>query len=199
MPYMQSVANVPAIFDRIREAGTPPRFTHEFLKTNLGFASSSDRAIGKVLRGLGFLLEDGTPTARYNEFKGPGSGAVLAQGIREGWSALFMSDQRIYEKTVAEMQSVIKSVTGASDAVAKKIASTFKALCERADWSTPDASKEESSMSVNMQNGDFPSGGTNGMEGADIRLHHDIHIHLPPTSDVSVYRAIFQAMKAELM
>jgi hypothetical protein len=35
--------------------------------------------------------------------------------------------------------------------------------------------------------------------GAAFRLHHDIHIHLPPTSDVAVYRAIFQAMKSELV
>ena len=32
-----------------------------------------------------------------------------------------------------------------------------------------------------------------------LTLSHDIHLHLPPTSDVSVYRAIFQAMKSELM
>lgn len=47
---------------------------------------------------------------------------------------------------------------------------------------------------------DQESQGRNGGAGAGLfELHHDVHIHLPATNDVSVYRAIFQAIKAELM
>ncbi len=31
-PYLPSVKNVPAILEKIRIAGTPPRFTHEILE-----------------------------------------------------------------------------------------------------------------------------------------------------------------------
>lgn len=37
LPYMMTVGNIPAILERIRGAGTPPKFTHEFLKNSLGF------------------------------------------------------------------------------------------------------------------------------------------------------------------
>jgi hypothetical protein len=55
LPYMMTVGNIGAILDRIQEAGTPPKFTHEFLKNSLGFRGSGDRGIVKVLRQLGFL------------------------------------------------------------------------------------------------------------------------------------------------
>jgi hypothetical protein len=69
-PYMASAKNLPAILAKIKSAGAPPKFTYEFLKSNLGFASSSDRTVIGVLKALGFLSGDGTPTGRYNEFRG---------------------------------------------------------------------------------------------------------------------------------
>jgi len=63
---MPSVTNVPAILEKIKSAATPPRFTHEFLKSNLGFSSSNDRTIIKVLKQLGFLDSNSVPTALYN-------------------------------------------------------------------------------------------------------------------------------------
>lgn len=200
LPYMASVTNVPAILDRMRGAGTPPRFTHDFLKASLGFASSSDRAFIKILKQLNFLDADGTPTSRYNEFKGSNGNQALAKGLRDGWSSLFLADQNIHTKNPSLIQSTVKSVTGASDAVSKKIASTFKALADIADWTNLAYPETETSAgTVEMTTQGLPNGESKPSEDGGIRLHHDIHIHLPPTSDVSVYRAIFQAIKAELI
>ncbi|BDV31566.1 DUF5343 domain-containing protein [Microbacterium terricola] len=208
IPYMPSVVNVAAILDKIRSAGTPPKFTHDFLKSTLGFGSSNDRAMVKVLRSLGFISADGTPTQRYNEFKGD-PGKALATGLREGWPDLFMADQKVYEKSVSQVQGIVKTVTGAGDAVAQKTASTFKALSDKADWSAGAADKktqvDDQPTEVNSpdetRNAEGGSGGTgsSGVGSGLFQLHHDIHIHLPPTTEVSVYRAIFQAIKAELM
>ncbi|MBH0053776.1 DUF5343 domain-containing protein [Salinibacterium sp. SWN139] len=209
IPYMLSVTNLPAILEKIRAAGTPPRFTHDFLKSTLGFTASQDRPIIKILRALGFLSADGAPTARYNEFKGERSGAVLAMGLREGWPDLFMADQKIYEKTTSQIMGVVKTVSGASESVAQKMASTFRSLCDKADWSgngaERDASLIDSSVPETDDSSESPEREPSNVSGAKIsgtglfQLHHDVHIHLPPTTDVSVYRAIFQAIKAELM
>ncbi|MGJ9426060.1 DUF5343 domain-containing protein [Nesterenkonia halotolerans] len=200
LPYMPSVTNVSAIFGRIREAGTPARFTHDFLKSTLGFGSSNDRSFTKILRNLAFLTADGTPTPRYNAFKGTAGGVALADGLREGWSSLFMADQRIHQKNVSEIQSTVKSVTGAGDAVARKIATTFKTLCDESDWTevTPQPVEEATERDEPDVSSSPPIGRQSSLDEV-LRLHHDIHIHLPPTSDVGVYRAIFKAMKSELM
>jgi hypothetical protein len=137
IPYMASVANVRDIMSKIQSAGTPPKFTYDFLKSNLGFSSSNDRAIIKILKALGFLTADGTPTARYNEYRGPGGGKALATGLREGWDSFFLSDQKVYQKSSGQIQEIAKNVTGAGDAVATKMASTFKVLADLADFSGP--------------------------------------------------------------
>ncbi len=40
MPYMTSIKNLSSILDKIKIAQTPPKFTHEFLKSSLGFSMS---------------------------------------------------------------------------------------------------------------------------------------------------------------
>lgn len=203
LPYMMTVGNVGAILDRIQEAGTPPKFTHEFLKNSLGFRGSGDRGIVKVLRQLGFLSVDSTPTARYNRFRSKtAGGAVLAEGLREGWAEIFLADQRAHEKSAAQLAEIFKGVTGAGDASASKMAQTFKALASRADWSTPapevPPALEEPVLSPERPAEPPSANGATGAGVAGVAFHHDIHIHLPATSDVAVYTAIFRALRDEL-
>jgi hypothetical protein len=201
LPYMIAVGNVPAILDRIRGAGTPPKFNREFLSSSLGFTASQDRGMIKVLKQAGFLTADSTPTPRYNEFKSSSTGGqALAQGLREGWAPIFLADQRANERTTAQLVDLFKSVTGQGDSVTQKMASTFKALASKADWSTP-------LLEPAAEDGSLGRGKPNGQEAvleaqpvsSGINLHQDFHIHLPPTSDVSVYRAIFRALREELL
>lgn len=201
LPYMPSVTNIGSILERMSSAATPPRFTHEFLKSNLGFKASNDRAFIKVLKQLGFVASDGTPTPRYNDYRGPAGKRALAVGLREGWAPLFLSDEGIHAKSGQDLLGVVKNTTGAGDAVAKKIASTFKALADRADWSgstgSPPLAPEPDGVDSIAEERSEPIVGPS--RSAGLRLHHDIHLHLPPTSDVGVYRAIFQALKSELL
>jgi len=199
LPYMHSATNLSGILDRIRSAATPPKFTHEFLKSNLGFGSSNDRSVIKVLKQLKFLTADAVPTERYNAYRGHSSGRPIADGLREGWGPLFLSDERVYEKSGTELEGIVKNVTGSGDAVAKKVAKTFKTLAEKADWTeSSDESQLADSDETSVDSRPSEDEASSTSAGA-LRLHHDIHLHLPPTSDVGVYRAIFKAMKSELL
>lgn len=204
-PYMNSVGHVPDILTRIQEAGAPPRFTHEFLKTTLGFTSSSDRGIIAVLKQLGFLSSDGSPTERYHHYRGgPEGRKALAQGLREGWSEIYLANERAHELTAGQLKEIFKSVTGKSDSVAEKMASTFKALANAADWSAPSSHVPSVTGASEPETPDdaeqTPPAVATGVSPLDgLALHHDVHVHLPPTSDVAVYRAIFRALRDELM
>lgn len=192
--YTTSVKNLPAILAKVRVAGTPPKFTIEFLRQNLGFPSSTDRAVIPIFKALGFLAADGTPTARYNEYRDEGrSGKALAVGLREGWADIFLSDQRAYERSSSELVELFKSVSGANEGVAQKMATTFKTLASNADWSSTEAASDTAGDDSGFP-AQQPRSPTQG-----IALHHDIHLHLPPTSDVSVYTAIFRALRSELL
>lgn len=195
--YMTSAKNLSSIFDRIAGAGTPPKFTYDFLKT-LNFQSSSDRPVIGVLKGLGFLTPDGVPTDRYNSFRdGSRRGAAMAAGLRDGWAPIFLADQSAQSRSSSELTELFKSVSGKGEAVAKKMATTFKLLCDMADWSSPAPELPEPDGDLVVERVEPPGASTG--DGSLLRLHHDIHVHLPPTSELSVYTAIFRALKAELL
>jgi hypothetical protein len=206
--HMPAVGNVTSILEKIRGAGTPPKFTGEFVKTTLGSTASQDRSFPRMLEQLRFINNDGVPLPRYNEFKASSSGGrAITEGLREGWAPIFMADQSAHARSTGELKDIFKTVTGQCDAVAQKMASTFKAFAAHADWSVapteidPEpatAAREQEDVSVT--NGAAPSMTVPvaQVSRGSVNLHHDIHLHLPPSSDVSVYRAIFRALREEL-
>lgn len=67
VPRMSAVKNLHAILDKIQKAAVPDAFGITFLK-DMGFTSSNDRAVIKVLKFLGMLDASGRPQASYREF-----------------------------------------------------------------------------------------------------------------------------------
>lgn len=67
--YLVTQKNIEPLFNAIRNAKAPAKFTQRFLE-ELDFKSTNDRLFINVLKALGFLTEDGSPTARYYEFMG---------------------------------------------------------------------------------------------------------------------------------
>jgi uncharacterized protein DUF5343 len=136
VPYMPSVTNLPRILDAIQKAGIPEAFNLDFLK-DLGFASSNDRPIIKVLKYLGMLDSSGRPQQAYRDFVDHTKAkAVLAARIRAAFDDLYLSDKNAHAKSVEALKGWFKSKTGASDSVAKKIATQFKSLAQYADFET---------------------------------------------------------------
>lgn len=203
-PYMPSVKNLDDILAQIKVAQTPPKFTHEFLKSHLGFASSNDRSIVKVLKKLGFLKADGTPTDRYNQFRAEQDDSVaMAKGLEEGWSEVFLSHKDAHKLSPSEAKEILKNLTGKSDSVSEKMATTFNALTKHADFDalrSDEETVEEQPEEVEEQAADSTAGRVPAAPQREgVSLHNDIHIHLPPSSDVAVYTAIFRALREELL
>src|SRR3989344_7122004 len=189
-PYMASTKNLPKILEKIRGAGAPPKFTVQFLKSTLGFSSSNDVGIISVLKRLGFLTPDGVPTERYHEYRSEAKGGlVLASGLRDGWADIFLADTSANKLSSSELKGIFKTSTGKGEAVAMKMATTFKSLSDVADWSEEQPKTEEKPKAEV----------TKAPVVGGISLNHDIHVHLPPNSDVSVYKSIFRALREELL
>ncbi len=88
-PYMVSNNKVGPIFEKIKTAAKPSKFTNEFLKT-IGFLSSNDRAVIPLLKRLGFITEDGTPTSSYDRLKDSTQHKyVIAERIKDLYSDLY--------------------------------------------------------------------------------------------------------------
>lgn len=208
IPYMPSVTNLSKILDAIQRAGAPDAFGLDFLK-DLGFTSSNDRAVIKLLKFLGFLETSGKPTTAYKEFMDQNRAkAVLAIRLRKAYDDLFLSDKEAQSQSVDKLKGWFKTKTGAGDAVAKKIATTFKSLAAYADFSQagtgaaePPAPPPSSPQSAPETLVDIVTPKVDKTPGGippGLGFVYRIEIHLPDTTNIETYRSIFRAIREEL-
>lgn len=195
-PYMMSNNKIAPFIEKIQQAARPQKLTQEVLR-NLGFTSTNDRALIPLFKKLGFLADDGTPTALYDQLKDATSTKyILATQIKELYSELYAINTEIHKATDVDIKGAISRVTGKDANGVGRIYSTFKTLCGIADFSqtVPTApAKEEKER-------DDPA----SIDSAQVALrpsefHYNIQIHLPATNDISVYNAIFKSLKENLL
>lgn len=65
--YLVAAKNLPSFLEAIRTARAPEKFTLRFIE-DLGFKSTNDRLFIPVLKGLGFIEDNGVPKRRYFVF-----------------------------------------------------------------------------------------------------------------------------------
>lgn len=203
VPYMPSVTNLANILGAIQKAGVPDAFNLDFLK-DLGFTSSNDRPVIKVLKYLGMLDSSGRPQNSYREFVDHTKAkAVLATRLRAAFDDLYLSDKDAHNKSAEQLKGWFKTKTGVGDAVAKKMATQFKALASYADFSAASATEPKPPVpDTKHKPEDAKPPKPPPVEGADVKgfgLVYRIEIHLPDTQNVETFRAIFRALREELI
>ncbi|WP_136024103.1 DUF5343 domain-containing protein [Microbacterium sp. K27] len=201
--YLTSTKNTAKVFEAIQKAGVPQAFTYEFLK-QIGFASSSDRPIIPVMKAIGFLDESGRPTETYRHYKDPSSSKrVMAASLRRGYSDLYAVDTEAHSKSSQQLAGMFGRLSDKGESVTQKMASTFKALATLADFEAdPPASglaDDQIAPRDAASEGDAPVPGAVPAFGGSLSLRHDVHVHLPLSTDVAVYDAIFKSLKANLL
>jgi len=195
--YVQVYGQLPEIFHRISEAAAPDKFTTQHLK-DWGYTSSNFRAAIPLLKALGFLSADGTPTTRYHDYRGATPKQVMAGALKEAYSDLFTIKAKPTTADRDLIEGKFKSAHNASPNTAKLMASTFFALLELADLNVAPAAIE---AKASPQEPPPPK----GTEEASVKghgrpsLHYNIQIHLPATKDIEVFNAIFKSLKEHLL
>jgi len=218
IPYLISVGNLHKILDAVQRAASPDVFNVEFLK-DLGFTSSQDRPTPKLFKYLGLLDDSGRPVNAYREFMDHNkSKHVLATRMRVAFDDLFKADKNANQKTAEQLKGWFKTKTGVSDAVAKKIATTFKSLATYADFTAApaDLARENDVVDTQVETVNEKAksaaasltaeaasavarASTNASPRSQIGLVYRLEIHLPDTQNVDTYRSIFRALREELM
>ncbi len=204
--YSQKWNAIPAYFDAMLDAQPPERFSIKFLE-NLGFTSTNDRLFVGILKDLGFLSADGAPQQRYYEFMDRSqSRTTLATAIREAFSDLFAVNKKADELSPDEVKNKLRTLYAGkkTDNVIDRIAKTFTALCEYADFSKPasDSKPSEAEKQKKKEEGEGKkmerSIQTLSAAVALDSLQYHINIVLPDTRDQAVYDAIFRSLREHL-
>lgn len=195
---------LPKLFETLRQGQAPTKFNREFLK-DIGFKSSNHLAFIPLLKGLGFLSADGSPTQRYRDFlDSTRSSKVIAEALNEAYGDIFIIKARPTKADRKMIAGKYKSTYNMSDTTADRAAATFLALLDLADEATLYGEKEEVAPSVETATQNFtiptPSAPpTDRISRKPASLHYNIQIHLPATKDVEVYNAIFKSLKEHIL
>ena len=194
-PYMLSNNKIAPIITKIQQAARPAKFTQEVLK-NLGFTSTNDRAFIPLFKKLGFLMDDGTPSALYDQLKDATStGTILGVQIKSLYADLYAINTEIHKAPEAEVKGAISRVTGKDADGVSRIYNTFKALCNLATFDVSEApSAAEEKVDTPQETVTLPV-----ITPRTNEFHYNIQIHLPATNDISVYNAIFKSLKDNLL
>jgi Family of unknown function (DUF5343) len=207
----QVYSQLPKFFETLRAGTAPSTFTRQFLK-DIDYKSSNHHAFIPLLKGLGFLTSDGTPTDRYRQFlDGSRWQKILAEAVREAYGDIFVLKAKPTNADLQMIAGKYKSTYNLSDTQAERSARTFLALLALCDPDTlygsakPSQSEAEqpdqtpifapiSSTAPAEKNGNgYPS------VKPPVGLHYNVQIHLPATKDVEVYNAIFKSLREHLI
>lgn len=202
--YLTSVKNTSGIFNSIVGAQAPKKFTTRFLES-LDYKANADRLYIGVLKGLGFLEDDGQPTQRYFEYLDQTrSAAIMAEAIREAYADLFQVNINAHKMTKSEVVNKLKTLSQGqySESVLDKMGTTFTTLCGLADFDAELPPKvEETNDATNGD--DEETGGDRGDVVGRSKLTVDglvynIQLILPESRDPKVYDVLFESLRKHL-
>lgn len=213
--YTTKPGSIDAYFEAMLNAEAPERFSTRFLES-LEFKSTNDRNFIGILKELDFIDADGVPKDRYYEFLDRSKAeAVVAEAVREAFSDLFAVNKSAEKLSAEDVRNKLRTLyKGAKkDNVLQRIASTFVALCEYADFSTTPTPKTQKTTDKDAEKQPEKASerGTTKQEGSSDKtvtlpesslsldsLQYHINIVLPPTRDQAVYDAIFKSLRDHL-
>jgi len=202
--YTQAHGVLEEFFSKIRDAQAPDKFGHQNLK-DLGYKSNNHRPFIPLMKSLGFLSSDGSPTQRYHEYRSHSkSKVIMGDALKEAYSDIFLIKSNPSDKDKDLIQGKFKSYHNASDNVAKLHTNTFYALLDIADLNHDKAPKATHLKAQVEKVAASPSRPEARMQqpilpASAVGLHYNIQIHLPATKDVEVYNAIFKSLKDHLI
>ncbi len=198
-PYMVSNTKIGPIFEKLKSAEVPQRFTLDILR-KLGFTSTNDRAFIPLIKKMGFLTADGTPTSHYNQLRDISQfKVVLAERIKETYSDLFSINTRMDKASDAEIKGAISRVTGKDAENVNRYFATFKALLSLADFDTKNMPVAVIKSDIETYREHENEIKTPVVNQELVTFHYNIQIHLPLTTDINIYNAIFKSIKDNLL
>lgn len=202
VPYVTASGNVTKVLEKIQPAATPERFTQDFLSTKLGMSGGSARPVIPFLKRTGFLGTDGAPTDRYKQFRASSTRRrAAADGLRQGYRALYEVNEYAHDLDDKDLKDLIIQVTGADagSSTVTAVLGSFRALQAFAGFdataveeTVAEEEVDEAARIETHETGELrlPSG---------LSVGYTINLHLPATSDVAVFNAIFKSLRENLL
>lgn len=205
-PYVNAYGKIAQLFQDIKKASVPTKFSQDFLSTILGYKSSSDRALIPLLKNLGFIDQANIPTQAYRDFRDETiSGQVMANQIKIAYPEIFKASEHAYKLTKKELSAKLKTVLGVADDDTNlpSVAATFCELSKLADFNNNEKEALKAGAGITKKKNDgnetklpetpLPKG------KLDFGISYTINLNLPATTEIGVFNAIFKSLRDNLL
>jgi hypothetical protein len=200
-PYVNSYGQLSKLFDAIKKASVPPKFTQDFMSTILGLKSSSYRAMIPLLKNMGFLDQTNVPTQDYKDFRDETkSGLVLAKRIKATYADLFTAHEYANKLGKNELTAKLTTILGISkdDPNIRNIVGTLQELFKLADFEAKVKPHEKKKLSQEEPSEPLGPPPPPGKERT-LGISYTINLNLPATTEVEVFNAIFKSLKEHIL
>ncbi len=204
-PFVNAHGKIPDLFNAIKKASVPPKFTLDYLETVLGLKSSSYRAMIPLLKRLEFLDQASIPTNNYKNFREDSqSKSVLGQQVKNAYSELYKAAEYAHKLNADELTSKLKTLLGVGDDDKNiiRVVGTFQELVKLSSFG-PIKSEKPAEKVVDTQDAKPEISSFEGVRKihreTKFGISYTINLNLPPTTEIEVYNAIFKSLKDNLL
>tara|TARA_R110001592_G_scaffold347420_1_gene640919 strand:- start:882 stop:1529 length:648 start_codon:yes stop_codon:yes gene_type:complete len=208
-PYVNAYGKISDIFDAIKSASVPPKFTQDFLTSVLGLKSSSYRAMIPLLKKIDFLDVASVPTENYKQYRDDSkSKAILGEKVKDAYADLYRASEYAHKLNKEELTSKLKTLLGVGDDDKNLpyVVATFMELVKLSNFggktvvpakpvkNNPEPAVETKTKQPKEQEPE---------EIITIKrkfgISYTINLNLPATTEIEVYNSIFKALKENLL
>jgi hypothetical protein len=193
-PYANATNRIKELFSKIKGTGVPGSINNEWLKT-IGFTSSNDRKLLRILKFISFVDGSGKPTESWRKYRGSEEREVLAEAIRTGYRELFSFLTNANKANRIDLDNFFTTKTNLGKETVARITNTFLTLCELADFTSPESGIILAETGKVLAVEKSPE----TLKSPGMTVNINLQIALPETSDEAIYEKIFQAIKKHLM
>ena len=209
-PYKTVPGKIQSLLNKLLEIGVPPAANQAWMKS-IGFTSSNDRSLLKLLRFIGIVDSSCVPTDNWRKYRSESErGKALAQALQKGYSSLFEVYPNANERTEQELADFFSTRTDAGKQVVSKTVTTFKNLCGLADCGNTIAeadSEENAPPNSQVQRAEsepsaMPSRTATIVTpefGGGVTINLNIQLTLPAEMDREGYGEFFAALRKHLI
>lgn len=166
---------------------------------SIGHGGGNNQSVIRVLKNVGLVATDGSPSDMWRRFKG-GDRKALAEGIRSGYADLFATYPDAYQKDAEALRSYFRTKTSLADKAQRLCVQTFQNLCGAADFTDdprgPVATPTQGDVrSLGVTGEAIPA---QGPRAGGVELVVNIQLQLPASADGEAYEKLFEAMAKHL-
>ncbi|MDD1690850.1 MAG: DUF5343 domain-containing protein [Methanoregula sp.] len=202
--YTPNTGRLKEFLKKIRDIGVPTTGATQDWFQSIGFRSSNDRPILRVMRSIEFITDSSTPSDLWIQYRTPSHKKVLAEGIKRGYKDLFSIYPDANARSNQELEHFFTKRSNAGKQVIDKTILTFKTLCELADFNGEYVDQDELASDVEppiaaISTGSKTTLSKTKLQGSGVTININIQLTLPDTTDAKVYDNFFAAMKKYLI